>query len=119
MNLFGDSFIRWRATEGEDKYGNPILVWDETGKQTISGVCVQPAYSKDASEPDRIIGILGLTIIGPVGVDLDVLKTDRILYGDVDGSTSGNWYTVEGEITRYHVGGTLHHVTIRAKKVSG
>lgn len=114
MNLFGDSFIRWRGQSGTDKYGNPITVWDETGKTTVTGVSVQPAYDRDASEPDRIISIKGLTIITAPGMDmLEILSTDRVLYGTYSG-----WFTLEGEVTRYNVGGTLHHATARVKKVS-
>lgn len=118
MNLFGDSFTRWRGRQTTDKYGNTITVWDDTGKLTISGVSVQPAYSKAAYDLERVIGILGLTIIGPPGVDLDVSKNDRFLYGEVNGVGSGNWFIADGEIVRYFVGGVLHHVVIRVKRAA-
>ncbi len=111
--LYADSVTRVRADYVTDKYGNPSTTrdWQNATRTTVSGVSVQPdASSEDTG--DRGTVVTGWRLFTPKGHDLDVLPTDRVEY-------EGMTLEVDGEIARYRVGGRVHHIEARLKKVDG
>lgn len=119
MNFFTDTVTVWRAVEQTDKYGNVIRVFDPAqGKTVYSGVSVQPDYTREAFNGDRVVATTGLKLITAPGMDIDLLSTDRVLYGEMDGSSDHGWYMADGEVARFRLNGVVHHVEAKLKRGS-
>jgi hypothetical protein len=115
VNLFPDTIIRWRGTVTVDRYGNPTTVWDETGKTALSGVSVQPDYERDTTVEKRVIAVTGLKVLTRPGKIIDVKRTDRILWGERDGTGSLNWWSPAGEIAVFGINPRLRHAELKLK----
>lgn len=102
-----------RAPLVVDPYGNPSIErdWASATTTTYAGVSVQPDTSTEAVG-DRPVVVTGWRLATPRGSDIDLLATDRVTY---DGMT----LEVDGEVARYFLGGRVHHVEARLKRVTG
>lgn len=110
--LFADTVTLVRAPLVVDKYGNPTTQrdWGKATRTTYASVSVQPDVSTEDTG-DRSTVITGWQLRTPKGRDFPALATDRVEY---DGMT----LEVDGEVGRYHMGGRVHHVELRLKRVS-
>ncbi|AVO22266.1 head-to-tail connector complex protein [Streptomyces phage Nesbitt] len=113
MSAYMDSAVRVRAPLVTDKYGNTTTErdWTKAVRTPITGVSVQPDGSSE-TDGDRELVITGWKLYTPRGRDLDLVKTDRVEW---DGMT----LEVDGEVARWRLGGRVHHVEIRLKRVTG
>ena len=113
MSLFGDSVVIVRAGYRVDKYGNESSErdWANAVRTPVTGVSVQPDVSEEETGDRRTV-TTGWRLFTPMGRDLDLLPTDRVEY---DGMT----LEVDGEVARFRVGGRVHHVEARLKRVIG
>jgi hypothetical protein len=112
-NLFGETVTLVRAPFKVDKYGNTTSErdWASATRTPYPGLMVQPDGSTEATG-DRPSVITGWRLITPKARDFPALATDRVEW---DGLT----LAVDGEVGRFRVGGRLHHVEARLKRVSG
>lgn len=105
-----------RAPLVVDDYGNPSTErdWGNATRTPYSGVNVQPIGDAPSSEAvgDRPTVITGWKLITSRGMDLDLLATDRVEHGGITTE-------VVGEVARYYLGGRVHHVEARIKRVTG
>lgn len=115
-DLTADSVVRLRAEYVVDKYGNESSDrdWGAAARTPISGVALQPDGTLNSLEGvgDRAPITTGWRMFSRRGVDLDVLATDRF---EFDGMT----LEVDGEVGRWRRAGTVHHVELRLKRVTG
>ncbi|MFJ8750456.1 hypothetical protein ACIREO_14150 [Streptomyces sp. NPDC102441] len=111
--MYADSVMRLRADFVVDRYGNASTErdWPNAEQQAIAGVNVQPDSSLELVG-ERTSVTTAWRLIGPKGRDLDVLRTDRLVF---DGMT----LEVDGELARYRYAGRVHHVELRMVRVSG
>lgn len=111
--LYGETVTLVRAPLKVDKYGNATTErdWTKATRTPYPGLMVQPDSSSEATG-DRPTVITGWRLITPKGRDFPALPTDRVEW---DGMT----LAVDGEVGRFKVGGRLHHVEARLKRVSG
>lgn len=111
--LYGDAVTILRAGYLVDAYGNPSSQrdWAHAVRTPVSGVSVQPDVSTEATG-DRGTIVTGWRLFTPKGRDLDLLATDRVEFG-------GMTLEVDGEVARYRMGGRVHHVEARLKRVTG
>lgn len=110
--LFTDVVTLVRAPLIEDKYGNATTQrdWANAARTVYASVSVQPDVSTEETG-DRATVISGWQLRTPKGRDFPALPTDRVEY---DGMT----LEVDGEVGRYRMGGRIHHVELRLKRVS-
>lgn len=111
--LYGETVTLVSAPLKVDKYGNATSErdWTKAQRTPVTGVMVQPDSSSE-TEGDRPAAITGWRLITPKGKDFPALATDRVEW---DGLT----LEVDGEVGRWRIGGRLHHVEARLKKVTG
>ncbi|MFF7408703.1 hypothetical protein [Streptomyces lydicus] len=111
--LYADSLTLVRAPFRVDKYGNTTSErdWANAIRTPYTRLSVQPDSSTEATG-DRPYVVTGWRLITAKGVDIPALATDRI---EFDGMT----LELDGEVGRFRVGGRVHHVEARLKKVSG
>ncbi|WP_458085821.1 hypothetical protein [Streptomyces malaysiensis] len=109
--LYSDSVTVVRAPLITDKYGQTKRDWPNATRTMVVGVSVQPdASTEDMGERSTVI--TGWRVRTPRGTDLDLLATDR---AELDALT----LEVDGEVARYTLGGQVHHVEARLKRVTG
>ncbi|WP_158756585.1 hypothetical protein [Streptomyces sp. NRRL S-475] len=113
MLLYADTVTRVRAPYKVDKYGNTSTErdWTKAERTALSDVSFQPDSSTE-NTGDRGSVVTGYRLFTPRGRDVDLLPTDRV-------EAFGMTLEVDGEIARYRVGGRIHHVEARFKKVTG
>lgn len=116
--IFADTVTRVRAAAQTDPYGNPSSTrdWAHATRTAMTGVSLQPDAGSDTSTEntgDRTYVITGWRLLSKPGTDLDLSPTDRVeLYDGVVAE-------VDGEIARWRLGGKVHHVEARLKRVGG
>lgn len=111
--LYGETVTLVRAPFKVDKYGNTTTErdWANATRTPYAGLMVQPDTSSEAAG-DRPSVITGWRLITPKGRDFPALATDRVEW-------EGLMLELDGEVGRFRVGGRLHHVEARLRKVSG
>lgn len=109
--LYSATVVLVRAAKVTDKYGNVTTDWAHATRTTYAGVSVQPDASTEETG-DRSAVITGWRLITPKGRDFPALPADHVEY---DGMT----LQVDGEVGRYRMGGRIHHVEARLKRVMG
>lgn len=109
--LYADTVTLVRAALTTDKYGSVTPDWLNATRTEYSGVSVQPDSSTE-SVGDRSDVITGWRLTTSKGRDFPALPSDRV---EFDGMT----LEVDGEVGRYLVGGQIHHVQARLRRVNG
>lgn len=112
--LYRQTVVVLRAPLVADRYGNKVPDWENAARTTVERVNLQPASSPSDSDEDtenRQLTVTGWQLSTPRGVDLDLLETDRIVYGDLV-------LEVAGKVGRWETGGRVHHVEASLKEVS-
>ena len=113
--IFGDTVTIVRPVVTQDRYGSDVLDYDAGKRTTVTGVCVQPRSSAEATGDARDMVTTGWRIYTPAGMDLDVEPTDRIEW-------AGRTCEVVGEIARWPHPirpREVHHCEVDVQKVSG
>lgn len=111
MVLFRDSGTRLRGVEGAGEYGNPAAIdWTEGTLNKVDYACeFQPVQTTEDVQSQQRTETRWRVFL-PAGAD--ITAKDRFRFLGVD-------YEVDGDIERWRVRGTEHHVEFRALKVTG
>lgn len=112
---YAETVVRLRAPLVDDAYGNPVRDWANAAEFEVPfGVQVQPSTSVEPIEVGRASVVTHHRLLTPIGVDLDLLRTDRIRWRGED-------FDVDGEVARHMrpSTGTVHHVEAMLKRVGG
>ena len=113
VNLTSDTATRLRAPFKTDRYGNTSTErdWPNATSSPLTNISIQPDDSNESAGDSHQV-ITGWRLISARGIDVDLLPTDRVAY---DGMT----LEVDGEVGRYRLGGRVHHVEARLRRVTG
>lgn len=112
--IFSDRAIRLRAAPGVDKYGYPdgTWDWDNPDPLLLTQVSIQPVGESSEELGTRTaVTSQWLLVTRPWG-DADIEPTDRVTFYGVTAE-------VVGEVSRYRLGGRVHHVEARLERVEG
>jgi hypothetical protein len=110
--LTADTATVVRAPYKTDKYGNTSTErdWSKAVRSPLVGVSFQPDSSTEPTG-DRPFVVTGYRLITHRGMDADILPTDRV-------EAYGMTLEVDGEVARFRLGGRVHHVEVRLKRVT-
>lgn len=111
---YPETVVVLRAPLVTDAYGKQVRDWANAVPTTVEGVQVQPASSAEPVEVGRVSVVTSMRLLTPIGVDLDLLRTDRVQW-------AGGTWLVDGEVARHKrpSTGAVHHVEAILKRVSG
>lgn len=109
--IYGDAMTLWEPTYGTDVYGNPKIIWNESGKTEFDGVSVQPIVSSEAVG-DRPFVVNGYRVFSHRGMKIPAEAADRII---IDGVT----FEMDGDPAHFTMGGRHHHTELRVTRVAG
>lgn len=116
--FFLQTAIRVRAPLKPDRYNGGLTQdrdWESADETPLPGVNVQPepgGIEVGETQGDRALVIFRWRLITPRGMDIDLVATDRIRYGDL-------LLEVDGDVGRYELAGRVHHVEARLRRATG
>lgn len=111
---YPETVVVLRAPLVTDAYGKQVRDWANAAETTVDGVQVQPSTSVEPVEVGRVSVVTSMRLLTPVGVDMDLVRTDRVVWG-------GATWLVDGEVARHKrpSTGVVHHVEAMLKRVGG
>jgi hypothetical protein len=114
--MFDQTVFRQRAPQtGTDSHGRPIRDWENAAEQEYEDVSMQPTGSTESSSQPGQRTINRWRLQTRAGVDMDVVTTDRIRWGD-------RVLEVVAEVARWPhpiKRGHVHHVEVDLQLVKG
>lgn len=112
--FFAQSITRRRAPVTTDAHGNDVHDWDAAADTVIDGVNVQPHSQQETDTAVRDAVVTTWRVQSAPGTDLDVVASDRILWGGIE-------CKVVGEVARWShpIHGAVHHVEFTIERIEG
>lgn len=110
--IFRQNIVRLRASETEDRAGNPVSDWDNPQRERIRRVSVQPNAQEEDETPLGDRRITSFRVITRPGHTPDISSLDRIEYG-------GDTHKVDGEVGYWPDPYGRDHLEFIVRRVKG
>ena len=112
--MFDQWLVRIRAGARIDRGGNTVPDWSPgaVDRLRVDGLSIQPNAQQETADPTRTAVVTGWRVMSEPGTDADVVAGDRIEW---DGMT----LETQGEVGRWVIDGTVHHVEFSMVRATG